>query len=690
MEFFLEIMTEELPSSHVRSALSQLQEKFSEQFKAARIGVHSLVTLGTCRRLVVLADLEASQPDEEELVTGPPRQMAVQADGRYSPAALGFARSQGISVDSLEVVETPKGEYLGFKRLKKGKSAEEIIAEIFPDVLRSLSFPRSMRWAEEDFRFSRPIKNILCLFNGRVVSLEFEGLKSTNLTCGHFIHSPNNLQVANFEGYSRLLKENSVIVNPEERRYSILQQFQAKLAGPKAEVYPDEGLLERLLWNIECPLVIMGSFPEKFLELPIEVLATAMREGQKLFSVVRGKKQLPYFLGLADAPADPRNFITSGNERVLKARLEDARFFWENDLKISLVERACRLNKVVFQEKLGSYGDKQERLEKLVSYLAGRLELDSQRKDLAEAARLCKADLITEMVREFPELQGKMGGLYARKQGYSETVSQAIYEHYLPAGVDDPVPASTAGAVLSMADKVDTIVGILGTGVSISGSSDPFGLRRNALAICKIILEKKFHVSLYRLLDKAISLAGDRLTVPAGQLKKTCLEFFEGRVRFIFEKQGYRYDLIKAALGPGFDYLEGTEARLKALNELRQSKNFEPFILMVKRVKNILKEPPRARFNPALLKEEEEKDLYSALKIIKKNAREMLQKGEFAAAQKMIFRLQSPLNSFFDRVLVMAEDKKIRKNRLVLLAQILDLTEDLADYSQIVVESEAG
>lgn len=688
MEFLLEIMTEEMPASHLRSALSQLREKFTEQFKIARVGVHSLKTLGTCRRLVVLADIEANQPDEEELITGPPKQVAIQADGQYSSAALGFAKSQGVAVDSLEVVKTSKGEYLGFKRLKKGKSTEEILTEIFPDILRSLSFPRSMRWAEKNFRFSRPIKNLLCLFNSRVVGLEFEGLKSGNLTYGHFIHSPNKLKVRNFEEYYQLLKENSVLVDQEERRRSILQQFQAKLAELKAEVYSDEGLLERLLWNIECPLVIMGNFPQRFLELPIEVLSTAMREGQKLFSVVKGKKQLPYFLGLADAPADPKNFIASGNERVLKARLEDARFFWENDLRVPLAERASKLDRVLFHEKLGSYGDKQERLKKLVSYLTDRLEFRGQKKDLVAAAGLCKADLLTEMVREFPELQGKMGGLYAREQGCSETVCQAIYEHYLPAGLDDPVPVSTAGAILSIADKIDTIVGVFGTGANISGSSDPFGLRRNTLGICKIILEKKFHLSLYRLLDKAISLIGDKLTVSASQLKKTCLEFFESRVWFIFEKQGYRYDLIKAALGPGFEYLEEMEARLKALNELRHSKNFEPFILMVKRVKNILKESPRVRLNSTWLKEKEEKELYSALKIIKKNVENMLSRGEFAAAQKMIFRLQPPLNNFFDRVLVMAEDKKIRNNRLALLAQILDLTENLADYSQIVIESE--
>lgn len=688
MELLLEIMTEELPSSHVRSALSQLQDRLRQEFQAARIPVHSLRTLGTCRRLVVVADLEAGQPDEEEVVTGPPRQVAVQADGSFSQAALGFARSQGVPVESLEVIKTARGEYLGFRRLKKGRRTEEIIAEIFAAVINSLSFPKNMRWGEKSFRFSRPIKNLLCLFAGRVVPLELAGLKSSNRTRGHFIHSPAEFEVGNFEDYRRLLKEHFVMVEPEERKQSIERQFQEKLTGRQAEVYPDEALLERLLWNVECPLVIMGSFPDDYLGLPLEVLSTAMREGQKLFSVVSGRKQLPLFLGIADAPADPRNFTVSGNERVLKARLEDARFFWNNDLKVNLADRIPGLKNVVFQEKLGSYAEKIERLQKLVAYLADRLEFKKEKKDMVEAARLCKADLLTDMVREFPELQGKMGGLYSREQGWSETVSRAIYEHYLPEVLEDPVPATAAGAVLSLADKLDTVVGVFGLGISISGSSDPFGLRRQALSICKIILEKKFQLSLHRLLDKAISLLADRLTVPRDRLKASLLEFMTGRLRFILEKQGYRYDLVNAALGPGIEYPVRTEARLKALNELKESQNFEQFILMVKRVKNIVKEPPRVRLNSALLKEKEEKELYSALKIIKKNVEEMLARNDFASAQKMIFRLQPPLNNFFEGVLVMAEDKKVRNNRLALLSQILELTGELADYSQVVVESE--
>ncbi len=688
MEFLLEIMTEELPSSHVKGALAQLQAGFSKEIKSSGIEVSGLKALGTCRRLVLVADLGAGQPDQEEIVTGPPRTAGLAPDGSFTQAALGFARSQGISVDNLQVVKTAKGEYLGFKRQKKGKSTPEIIKEKLPAIISSLSFPKTMRWADKSFRFSRPVKSLLCLFNGQVVAVSFEGLEASNKTAGHFIHSPVGLTVNSYQQYYQALKDNFVLVDPAERKSRIQDQFQEKLTGIKAQIYPDERLLERLLWNVEYPLVIMGSFPDSYLSLPLEVLSTAMREGQQLFSVVKGKKQLPCFLGIADAPSDPKNYIVTGNERVLKARLEDARFFWENDLKISLTERAKQLSEVVFQEKLGSYADKVARLQELVGYISERLDLKNLKKDLTEAARLSKSDLLTEMVREFPELQGKMGGIYAQRQGWPETVSRAIYEHYQPESWEDPVPVSVGGAILSLADKLDTMAGISGTGYTISGSSDPYGLRRSALGVTKIILDKKFHLSLRRLIDKSVSLLKKKLTLPEEQVKAACLGLLEGRLRFILEKKGYSYDLINAALAPGLDYLDHTEARIEALSSLKVSKNFEQFIMMVKRVKNILKDSPKAKLDPARLTEKEEKELYSALKIIKKNAEGMMAKGDFAGAQKIIFRLQAPLNSFFDRVLVMAEDKKTRSNRLALLAQVQSLIDQLADYSQIVGSSE--
>jgi glycyl-tRNA synthetase beta chain len=413
-----------------------------------------------------------------------------------------------------------------------------------------------------------------------------------------------------------------------------------------------------------------------------------MREGQKLFSVVRGKKQLPCFLGVADMPADTRGFIQKGNERVLKARLEDARFFWEQDLKLGLKKRALALKHVLFQEKLGSYDDKTQRLKKIAAYLCGKLEECKDAADAVTAAEYCKADLVTDMVREFPSLQGKVGGLYGRVEGLPAAVSQAIYEHYQPVGLDDESPSSLDGAVLSIADKLDSIIGVVGVGVQTTGSSDPFGLRRNAQGICKIILDRKLNFSFPRLLDKVLAVYGDKLKRPKAEILDYGREFFLNRLRYIYERRGYRYDLINAALGAGLDNISHSFLRVKALDALKASPQFEPFILMSKRVNNILTGQPACSLNADLFVEKAERNLYSTFSIVRENVVPMIAKGDFTQAQKMVFRLQPGLNEFFDHVMVMDKDNQLRRNRLALLQAIRRILIQMADYSQVVVEGE--
>lgn len=688
MEFLLEILTEEMPASHVKTALEQLDEKFRAELKDAAIAVQALETLGTCRRLIVRADTAAGQEDRTSIVTGPPKSLGILPDGTFSPAARGFAKAQGIAAESLEIIQTPKGEYMGIRKVSKGKSAQEIFAAIAPSILASISFPKTMRWRESPFKFSRPIKNVLCLFDGKILPFSLEGMDSNDSTSGHPIFGPQPLKVENFQDYRDQLKKAKVIIDPGERRKMILGQIEERLASLKARIYPDDDLLERLNFSVEYPCVILGVFPEKYLSLPIEVLATAMREGQKLFSVVKDKKQMPCFLGVADAVKDSKSLIRNGNERVLKARLEDARFFWQQDVKKSLAERASGLKNIVFQEKLGTYDDKSQRLKKIVGYLIDKTDAAKVKKEAIEAAGLCKADLLTEMVKEFPSLQGKMGGLYAKVEGYPALVYQAIYEHYQPASLEDDPPSSLTGALVSLADKIDSSVGVVGVGIQVSGSSDPFGLRRNAQGIAKIILDKKLRLSFPRLIDKVLSIYGDRLSVSAGEVKAFCLDFFAGRLRFIFERQGFRYDHINAALGRGMEDIYDTSLRVKAVAALSTSPNFEPFILMARRINNILKDMPACKVNPELFLEKEERDLHSTFTIISDNIKPMIEKGDFARAQSIIFKIQPLLNTFFDKVLVMAEDKKVRQNRLGLLQAIQKLLLQVADYSQVVVEGD--
>jgi glycyl-tRNA synthetase beta chain len=688
MEFLLELLTEELPAPHARSALAQLEAKFRQELASARIGLLDLKTLGTPRRLVVTGDFAAGQEDRDVVVTGPPTSVGLGPDGAFTAAAKGFAKSQGIPESSLKAVTTPKGEYLGFKKKSIGTPTSAILVEAVPRILGSLAFPKTMRWGTSLFRFSRPIHGLLCLFDGHSLDINFEGLKAGHATFGHRILSPQRIEVSDFAQYKELLAANAVIVDPEERKKIIHGQIEEKLASLKADVFPDPELLEELTFNVEHPLVILGAFPESFLSLPLEVLSTAMRKHQKFFSVVRDKKQLPYFLGVADAREDAKGFIRGGNERVLRARLEDARFFWDQDRKTSLSDRAAGLRNVLFQEKLGSYEDKAQRLQKIVSYLCGKLEAADVKKDAVEAAGLCKADLLTEMVKEFPGLQGKMGGLYAREEGYAAAVSQAIYEHYQPSGLEDDAPASLPGAILSMADKLDSIIGVVGVGIEVSGSSDPFGLRRNAHGVCKIILDKKFRLSFSHLIDKVLAAYGDRLLLKPEDIKPYVLEFFAGRLRFILERQGFRYDLVSAALGPGIEQIHDVLLKVQALDSLTASPQFESFILMAKRINNILRDQPRAKFNPDLFTEKEERELYSTFSIVEHNASPMIARGDFGRAQGIIFKLQPVLNTFFDRIMVMAEDKKLRQNRLGLLQAINRMLAGTADYSQVVVEGE--
>jgi glycyl-tRNA synthetase beta chain len=689
MEFLLEIMTEEMPPSHIPIALDQIRSGFMVEMAAHKIFFikKQPKVFGTCRRLILVADLAEKQPDREEAVIGPPKAAAFDPEGGPTRAALGFARSRGADVRDLEVVETEKGEYIAVKTRVAGRPTAEILIlpAVWTRIITTMTFPKAMRWGDNPLRFTRPIKNLLCLWNGKALPVEIGGLTAGDRTTGHRLHSPSFFTVSSFAEYSGELKSRKVVIDFQKRKKIIQTQMAKKLAPLEADVFHDQELLDKMAWDVESPLVVLGSFPREYLKLPIEVLSTAMKKGQNLFSVVRGKRQIPYFLGVADAAKDGKSLIRKGNERVLVARLEDARFFWEEDTKLPMKERSAGLADVIFQEKLGTYEDKASRLKKNVSYLADKLAKPNLKSHLAEAASLCKVDLITDMVREFPSLQGQVGGLYLKKERYPEAVWKTVYEHYLPAGAVDSLPSGLAGTILSMADKLDSIVGVVGLGVEVTGSRDPFGLRRNALAVCRIILEKNLDFSFFRLLDKVYKGYGDLLDLTHKDVRHYCQEFFKGRLQHLFEQQGYRYDLVNAALAPGLENILHVKGRIRALDGLKESPDFEPMILIAKRVNNILREQPRYKINPELLKEKQERDLHTSLEIVRQNIRPLLNKGEFARAQKMIFRMKSTIHTFFDEILVMAEDRKLRRNRLALLQGISDLLYRIADYSLVVL-----
>jgi glycyl-tRNA synthetase beta chain len=686
MEFLLEINTEEMPASHIKAGLEQLMAKIQDGLRNANVSVSRLKTYGTCRRLVVAGGFAPEQQDRVEEVIGPPKAVAFDADGKPTAAAIGFAKKLGMEVENLIVINTDRGEYAGARKVVKGKPTREILEQLIPQTILALSFPKMMRWSDNQVRFSRPIKNILCLFGEKPLKFSIGDVTSCDWTHGHKIFFPEKIKVINFPGYKSALADLTVLIDPDQRKKSIHKQIAKKLSSLDAKILPDGQLLEKLTYDVESPCVILGQFPGEYLRLPIEVLSTAMREGQSLFSVIKGKKQLPNFIGVADSPKDTKGLIKNGNERVLRARLEDAKFFWDQDLKIKISKRYKDLDRVVYQEKLGSYLHKTQRVKKICSYLSGKIDTKLKKKHALEAAELCKVDLLTDMVREFPSLQGKIGGLYAKEEGFPHQVWKGVYEHYQPTSMDDAIPSSLSGAVLSIADKLDSIVGALGVGVEVSGSKDPFGLRRNAQGICRIILEKRLDFSLGRLLDKTLKVYDGLFDESKNAIKNQSLDFFKGRLQHIYEHQGYRYDFVNAALAPGIDTIYHTYLRLKALDSLKESAQFEPMILIAKRVNNILRDQPLYRVNSELLYEKQERELYTTFFIIMDNVQAMIAQGEFVKAQRMVFRIKSSINNFFDNVLVMAEDKRLRRNRLALLQSISKLLMQIADYSQIVVD----
>jgi len=666
LPFLLEIGTEEIPDWMIAPALLHLQSLFQELLDQNRLSASSLKTDGTPRRLILHAEgLPARQADSEELVSGPPKAAAFK-DGQPTGAALGFARKMGVEVSALEVQATARGEYVCFRKKTVGRQTRDILAALLPDLILKIYFPKTMYWTGKGGpRFIRPIRWLVALLGDEVVPFEVAGVCSGDRTYGHRLLGGKELQV-NSLNYEQILKENFVLVSPAQRRARI----EAGIAALGVKVKPDPALLDTLVYITEYPTPILGSFDPEFLKLPEEVLVTVMRHHQKYFSVEDAEGRLaPQFVAVMNTNADPEGLVRRGNERVLRARFNDARFFWNVDQHKKLADRVADLAHVTFQTKLGSYLDKTKRVAKLVRRLGGS-------SHAVRAAELCKCDLTTEMVKELTELQGVMGGLYARAQGEPEEVWRAIYEHYKPASMEDSIPATPAGRLVALADKLDTLQGCFRVGLVPSGSRDPFALRRAAQGVVKILVEGKLVLPLGRLIGRDAALA----------------EFFLDRLRYYFKDvRGFCYDEVNAVLAAGWDDLTDVESRLAAIQAVRPTENFEPLAASFKRIKNILRQaeiqvgqavPPA--IDAALLEPGPEADLFSAFARLRSRVKRFRKKKEYQAALEAIASLRPRVDLFFDKVLVNAPDSQIRQNRLTLLHNLLKESSAIADFSEIV------
>lgn len=649
LPFLLEIGSEEIPAWMIPPALEQLRGLFEELLSVHRLGGRVTSVDATPRRLVLTAEkIAARQADTEELVTGPPA-----AAGEA--AAAGFARKLGVEVSQLEKIPTPKGEYLGIRKKIPGRAALDILSAELPSLVLNINWPKTMYWTGKGGpRFIRPIRWIVALLGPDVVPFEIAGVASGNLTRGHRQLGKPALRVS-IRNYAQKLRANGVIVSAAERRRKIESEIPVR-------VKPDPELLDTLVYLTEFPTPITGSFDEQFLALPAEVLVTVMRHHQKYFSVEREDGSLsPQFVAVMNTSADPEGLVRQGNERVLRARFNDARFFWDVDQHLKLADRLELLAHVTFQAQLGSYKDKTERVVRLVRELGGS-------EHAVRAAMLAKCDLTCEMVKEFTELQGVVGGLYARAQGEPEEVALAIYDHYKPVSMEDSIPRTREGQIVSLADKIDTLRGCFSLGLIPSGSRDPFALRRAAQGVVKILVEGGHSTPLSWLAGGDAALR----------------EFFLDRVSYYFrEIRGFRYDEVNAVLKAGCEDLVDVERRLTAIHEVRPTENFEPLAASFKRIANILRQAGFTGGGPvdaALLEPGPEAALYEHFQRVRA---EVASSSDPLGALKAIAALRPSVDLFFDKVLVNAPDEALRRNRLALLSSLLTEFSAIADFSEI-------
>jgi glycyl-tRNA synthetase beta chain len=710
-ELLLEIGCEEIPAGMIVKACAELKALLEKYFMAnALMGEGAagglIETFGAPRRLVAIAkNLRLKQEDVVREITGPPKAIAFDNVGEPTRAAMSFAEKQGMAVSKLTIIQTPKGEYLAAKQFVAGKPAAQILATILPQVIAEISWPRSMHWTGiGKARFIRPVRWIVALLNGKIVPFSFADVAAGAHTEGHRFLGSSKIALNGPQDYEAKLRKNFVLCRPEARRKKIDAEIRTITAKKSLRTHEDADLLEMVTYLNEYPSVIIGDFDPAYLSLPDEILLTVMRDHQKYFGVEsKGGELAPHFLAVINLPGDAKGLVRAGHERVLRARFADAQFFWETDQKTRLADQLPKLTAVTYESRLGSYADKVERMRALARWLAeqwfsgGVSQADVAGSD--RAAELAKCDLVTEMVREFTELQGIVGGLYARAQGESDEIAWAVYDHYKPVGLDDPLPRNLTGCAVALADKLDSLVAFFAVGAVPTGSSDPFALRRAAQGVVKIILERKLPMSL----SAAISAAAKGLKEHAPKIEaaeavqKQVLAFLLERAKFMLrEKGGYAYDEINAAFAAGADDLVDAAERVAAVKAIRNMKNFAPLAASFKRIKNILEksaggsESAHATVNAELLWEPAEKELYAAAQRIGEASRAKKKNKKYRDALEAVSELRPAIDEFFDKVLVMVEDKNVRANRIALLANLLKEFSTVADFSELGGEEGRG
>jgi glycyl-tRNA synthetase beta chain len=689
-ELLLEIGTEEIPSDYLDNALAEMG-RLALTFLADR-HIHvsdKLILHGTPRRLILVGKgIGEKQEDTVEEITGPPRKAAFDQDGKPTKAALGFAQKQGVSADELQIQQTPKGEYLYVRRRISGRATSEILAEVLPKLIADIPWPKSMRWGSYTFPFVRPIHWVLALFSGNVIPFEVAGVKSGNKTRGHRFMAPALTEVKDAGDYFEKMRRAFVLVDREERASKIREAAAAAANTISGIPLMDSELLSTVTNMVEFPSAVCGSFDKTFLQLPDPVLITAMKKHQKYFAVRdQHNRTMPYFVAVNNTIATDETVVTKGHERVLRARLSDANFFFEEDRKKPLLGRLEELRGVIYQAQLGTTFAKVQRFSRLAEYLCEQVGPHMVR-EVRLASSLCKCDLVTAMVTEFPELQGVMGKEYARLDGHPEAVCLAIHEHYLPARAGDELPSSAIGALVGMADRMDTIAGFFAIQMEPTGAADPFALRRHALAIIRILEKREWEISLRGFVTKALSILREEISFDQPLIAVRVMDFFRERYRQMMLRSDYTTDLVEAVISAEFDYIHHIRRRLDDLKKfITGFADFESLALTFKRIINILKNQPEAfSVNSALFKEACESQLWETYQELKNGFRQSIEKKQYFEALNLLVTLKKPVNDLFDGVEILTrKDDCLRKNRVAMLQELARLFLTIADFSKFAI-----
>jgi glycyl-tRNA synthetase beta chain len=682
-ELLVEILAEEIPAGVLPGAREDLLARVSAAFEEARLG-GTLAVHSTSRRLVLVGEgIAERQPDATLEVTGPPAAAAFDADGKPKKAAEGFAKAQGVSVDDLSVVQLPKGAYVVARKTVRGRPASEVVAEILPPLVEKMTFPRMMRWGAGGPQWIRPVHSVVALLDGLVVPMQILGVESGRTTYGHRTLAGGRIIVMGVADWFAKLRAAHVEPDLAARRARFEERARALADEVGGTPAADASLLETWAHLVESPGLVRGAFDESFLELPEEILVTSMREHQKMLPIRRDGALLPAFLAVCDQTGDPKGLIAQGNEWVTSARFADARFFWDDDGKTKLEDRLARLGRLQFQETLGDYLRKTGRVQDLAERLAGRMRIEDS-SSVVRAARLLKADLVTDMVREFPDLQGVVGGLYARREGERPEVWQAIYDQYRPASAEDASPRTDVGAAVALADRLDTLAGLFALGLVPTGSRDPYALRRAALGVVKILLDRNLHLDLPVAISDALQLHG---SLPRGrdEVVPELSAFLTERLRFLFEKRGHAADTIDAVLAADArDPVDAAE-RAAAVDAMRKEADFAPLAAAFKRMQNILAQAPDAvgEPDPAKMTDAAEQALAGDFLQARGMIDELLLARRFHDALGIMSSFGPGLDRFFTEVLVMAEDEDVKANRIALLRAIRDQFARVAKFGEI-------